>query len=105
MHQVVALTGEGPLDVHLTFRTSDGGVGAQVGCLAPVSGTGNVPGVVFTRLRRLECTRMLRRFRSFLKAIRGLSQKVVPTVALFSRESGKLRGCGDGRALRRWVFR
>ena len=41
IHQVVALTGEGPLDVHLTFGTSDGGVGAQVGaCLAAVSGTG-----------------------------------------------------------------
>ena len=41
IHQVAALTHEGPLDVHLTFRTSDGGVGAQVrACLAPVSGTG-----------------------------------------------------------------
>ena len=38
---VVALTREGPLDVNLTFGTSDGGVGAQVGaCLAPASGTG-----------------------------------------------------------------
>ena len=46
---------------------------------------GNVPGVVFTWLRRLECTRMLQRFRSFLKATRGLSQKVVTTVALSSR--------------------
>ena len=36
---------------------------------------GNVPGVVFTRLRRLECTRMLRRFRSFLKATRGNQTK------------------------------
>ena len=38
---VVALTREGPLDVNLTFGTSDGGVGAQVGeCLAPVIGAG-----------------------------------------------------------------
>ena len=37
----VALTREGPLDVYLTFGTSDGGVYAQVGaCLAPVSGAG-----------------------------------------------------------------
>ena len=41
----------------------------------------------------------------FFESNQGLSQKGVPTVALFSRESGKLRGCGDGRALRRWVFR
>ena len=46
---------------------------------------GNVPGVVFTWLQRMECTRWLRRFRSFLKTIRGLSQKVMPTVVLFSR--------------------
>ena len=86
IHQIVALTREGPLDVHLTFGTSNGGVDAQVGaCLAPVSG--HVPGVVLTWLRRLEGTRMLQRFRSFLKATRGLLQKVVPTVVLFCRAS------------------
>ena len=46
---------------------------------------GNVPGMEFTRVRRLECTRILGRYRSFLKTTKGLSQKVVPTVALFSR--------------------
>ena len=46
---------------------------------------GNVPGVVFTLLWRSECTRISHRFRSFLKATRGLSQEVVPTEALFSR--------------------
>ena len=41
LHHVVTLTREGPLDVHLTFGMSDGGVGTQVGeCLAPVSGAG-----------------------------------------------------------------
>ena len=32
---------------------------------------GNVPGVEFTRLRRLECTRMLRRSRSFFEGNQG----------------------------------
>ena len=33
IHQVVALTHERPLDVHLAFGTSDGGVGEQVGAM------------------------------------------------------------------------
>ena len=42
IHQVVALTREGLLDVYLTLGTSDGGGGAQMGaCFAPVSGAGD----------------------------------------------------------------
>ena len=41
IYQVVALTRESPLDVHVTIGTSNGGVSAQVGaCFAPVSGVG-----------------------------------------------------------------
>ena len=41
IYQVVALTRESPLDVHVTIGTSNGGVSAQVGaCFVPVSGVG-----------------------------------------------------------------
>ena len=38
-----------------------------------------MPGVELAWLRRLECTKISRRFRSFMKATKGLSKKVVPT--------------------------
>ena len=84
------LTREGPLDVHLTFRTSDGGVGAQVGAyLAPVSVTGECAWCgVYTAAEvgvYKNVTEVQIFFVFFLKATKGLSQKAVPTVALFSR--------------------
>ena len=43
-----------------------------------------MPGVEFTWLLEFECTQISHRFRSFLKAAKGLSQKVMLTAALFS---------------------